>query len=65
MIVLQEIDNPKWCKGRQHGTDACDKERNQWINKYENMKLKESKYKNGMRKKMNEHVTFKIRNLQG
>jgi len=42
----------------------CDKERNQWIYKYENMKQKELKCKNGMRKKMIEHVTFKIKNLQ-
>jgi len=30
-----------WRKGRHHERHACDKERNQWINKYENMKLKE------------------------
>jgi len=29
------------------------------------MKLKELKYKNGMRNKIIEHVTFKIGNLQG
>jgi len=42
----------------------CGKERNKSIYKYENRKLKELKCKNGMRKKMIEHATFKIGNLQ-
>jgi len=58
-------ENSKWIKGRHHGSHACGKERNQWIYKYKNMKLKDLKCKNEMRKKMIEHTTFKIRNLQG
>jgi len=64
-MIFFSRENSKWCKVKHHESHACGKERNHWIYKYENMKLKELKCKNGTRKKMIEHATFKIRNLQG
>jgi len=62
MIVPQE----KPQNGEKENTmEVMLAEKREINNKYENMKIKELKCKNKMRKTMIEHVTFKIRNLQG